>query len=490
MAAKNSLKNETEAFRQKIRTDPVFFARRILGRTPWSRQAEVLEAVRDSPRTSVRSCHGIGKTFIAASVMLWFLYAHRNAIVLSTAPTWRQVVKLIWKEIRNAFRLAKYPLGGNLLPKTPELHIINSEWYASGLSTDDPNRFQGFHSEHILVIVDEAAGVNEPIFEAIEGVLTSTGARLLLLGNPTIIGGTFYNSFKSPLYRKFHVGAFDSPNFTAFGITLDDIASGEWSEKIGGQNLPYPQLITPSWVADRYADWGPESLPWEARVMGNFPKQGENTLIPLAWIEAAMERWHDMPDGGKPVEIGVDVARFGSDKTVIATRRGQKVMSLQVFPQKSVTESTGLIIDMARQEGTSVVRVDEIGIGGGVVDTLSENMYYDTGVDVSKAPIDKDRFANLRAELWWNLREMLDVDPVRNPEPIGLPPDDNLLAELSSVQYKYNSRGQVQIEAKEDMKKRLGHSPDRADAVVLAFANIGRGGFVSSGGKTIASELF
>ena len=224
--------------------------------------------------------------------------------------------------------------------------------------------------------------------------------------------------------------------------------------------------------------------------MGNFPKQGENTLIPLAWIEAAMERWHDMPDDGKPVEIGVDVARFGSDKTVIATRRGQKVMSLQVFPQKSVTESTGLIIDMARQEGTSVVRVDEIGIGGGVVDTLSENTYYDTGVDVSKAPIDKDRFANLRAELWWNLREMLDVDPVRNPEPIGLPPDDNLLAELSSVQYKYNSRGQVQIEAKEDMKKRLGHSPDRADAVVLAFANVGRGGFVSSGGKTIASGLF
>lgn len=478
-----------ETFAQKIKTDPVFFAKRILGRYPWSIQAEILRSVRDYPRTSVRSCHGIGKTFIAASVMLWFLYAHYKAIVISTAPTWRQVDKLIWKEMRNAYRLARYPLGGNIMPRAPELHIISNEWYATGLSTDDPNRFQGFHEEHILVVVDEAAGVNESIFDAVDGVLTTTGARLLLLGNPTVLGGTFYNSFKSPLYNKFHVSAFDTPNFTQFGITLDDIASGEWKYKIGDTELPYSQLIAPHWVADRYVDWGTESLPWEARVMGNFPRQGENTLIPLAWIEAAMERWHDM-EPEKPVEIGVDVARFGSDKTVIAVRKGRKVMPLLVMPQKSITESVGIITDIARQEGTDMIKVDEIGVGGGVVDVLEENGFSGAGIDVAKAPIDSDRFSNLRAELWWNLRELLDVDPVRNPKPIALPPDEDLLAELSSVQFKYNSRGQIQIEAKDDMKKRLGRSPDRADAVVLAMAPKLRPSFIATGGSMITSELF
>lgn len=481
--------NEMEVLKRKIKTDPVFFAKSVLGRHPWSRQADILCSVRDYPRTCVRSCHGIGKTFIAASVMLWFLFSHYKAIVISTAPTWRQVDKLIWKEMRNAYRLARFPLGGTLMPRAPELHIISNEWYATGLSTDDPNRFQGFHEEHILVVVDEAAGVNEAIFDAIDGVLTTTGARLLLLGNPTVLGGTFYNSFKSPLYNKFHVGAFDTPNFTTFGITLDDIASGDWADKIGDRQLPYPQLIAPHWVADRYVDWGTESLPWEARVMGNFPRQGENTLIPLAWIEAAMERWKDMPQG-QPVEIGVDVARFGSDKTVIAVRHGCKLDYLNAIHQKSVTESAGIVTDLARKEGTMSIKVDEIGVGSGVVDVLEENGYTDVGIDVSKGSNDPARFANLRAELWWALREMLDVDPVRNPQPIGLPPDEELLAELSSVQYKYNSRGQVQIEAKEDMKKRLGRSPDRADAVVLAMAPRLERAQIVSGGTTITADLF
>ena len=477
-----------ERLKQRL-LDPEYFVSRVLGRKPWSKQVEILSSLRDCPRTAVRSCHGIGKTFTAALVILWFLYAHKRAIVLSTAPTWRQVEKLVWKEIRSAYREAPVPLGGALMPKSPELHLVQDEWYAAGLSTNDPDRFQGFHEEHLLVVVDEAAGVSEAIFEAIEGVLTSKGSRLLLLGNPTSIGGTFYNAFRSPTFKKIHVSAFDTPNFTEFGITLADIESGDWEAKIGGRELPNPRLITPEWVRGRFLEWGTESPVWEARVMGDFPTQGENTLIPLAWIEAAMERWEDAEEGS-PVEIGVDVARFGSDKTVIAVRRGRKVASLRVLPQKSVTESAGLVIDTARTEGTDAVKVDEIGVGGGVVDFLEEAGFSGVGVDVSKGPVDRDRFANLRAELWWNLREALDIDPVRNPHPVALPPDDELLAELSSVQYKYNSRGQVQIEGKDDMKKRLGRSPDRADAVVLAFAPRSGAGFVFSGGSTVASELF
>ena len=471
------------SFREKLQ-DPSYFTQKILNKTLWPVQAEILRSVRDNMRTAVRSCHGIGKTFTAAMCILWFLYTRPKAIVLSTAPTWRQVEKLIWKEIRSAYRESAIPLGGNLLPKTPELHLIHDEWYAAGLSTNEPDRFQGFHEEHILVVVDEAAGVNLEIYEAIEGILTSSGARLLLIGNPMAIGTPFYDAFtKAVGYKTFHVSAYDTPNFTSAGITPEDIANDTWQEK--AREIPYPRLITPQWVSDRYKAWGESSAPYQVRVMGNFPQQGEDTLIPLLWIELAMERWEDTPDG-QPVQIGVDVAAFGSDKTVIAVRKGQKVTTLNVYSQKDTRETAGLVRLHAQENETQKVAVDEIGIGRGVVDSLEEEGFYDVGVNVAERATDPERYHNLRAELWYSFRELLDPDK----EPIALPPDDELLSELASVKYKLDARGAIQIESKEDMKKRLGHSPDRADAVVLAFANTVHEGYVSGAGKLYVSEFF
>ena len=470
---------------EKIKADfmkslqnPEYFTLKILNKHLWSVQTEILKSVRDNPRTAVRSCHGIGKTFTAAMCILWFLYTHKRAIVLSTAPTWRQVEKLIWKEIRSAYREAVIPLGGNLLPKTPELHLIHDEWYAAGLSTNEPDRFQGFHEEHILVVVDEAAGVNKEIFEAIEGILTSSGARLLLIGNPTSIGGAFYDAFMRPGYKTFHVSAYDTPNFTTAGITPEDIAQDTWQDKV--KEIPYPRLITPQWVSARYKTWGEGSYPYQVRVMGNFPQQGEDTLIPLLWIELAMERWEDQAEG-EP-----DVAAYGSDKTVIAERRGGKVMPLKVYSQKNTRETAGLVISIARDAGTAKIAVDEIGIGRGVVDSLEEEGYENVGVNVAERSTDPERYANKRAELWWKLRELLDPDK----EPVALPPDDELLSELASVKYKLTARGAIQIESKDEMRKRLGHSPDRADAVVLAFANAEHEGFVSTVGELYASKYF
>lgn len=416
--------------------------------------------------------------------ILWFLYTHPKAIVLSTAPTWRQVEKLIWKEIRSAYREAAIPLGGNLLPKTPELHLIHDEWYAAGLSTNEPDRFQGFHEEHILVIVDEAAGVNLEIFEAIEGILTSSGARLLLIGNPTAIGTPFYDAFTKPGYKTFHVSAYDTPNFTEFGITPEDIANDTWKGKTGDA-VPYPRLITPQWVSDRYKSWGETSAPYQVRVMGNFPQQGEDTLIPLLWIELAMERWAEAEEG-KPVQLGVDVAAYGSDKTVIAVRKGKKLTELQVYSQKNTRETAGLVQNAAREHGTRQVAVDEIGIGRGVVDSLEEYGYERVGVNVAERASNPERYHNLRAELWWGLREQLDPEK----EPIALPPDDELLSELASVRYKVDARGAIQIESKEEMRKRLGHSPDRADAVVLAYGKTEHEGFAESFGELYVSKMF
>ena len=469
-------------FRERLR-DPEYFVEKILGKKLWSVQAEILRSVSDNPRTAVRSCHGLGKTFTAAMCILWFVYTHPKAVELSTVPTWRQVEKLIWKEIRAAYREAVIPLGGNLLQKVPELHLIHDEWYAAGLSTNEPDRFQGFHEEHILVIVDEAAGVKLEIFEAIEGILTSSGARLLLIGNPTAIGTPFYDAFTKPGYQTFHVSAYDTPNFTGYGITQSDIAKDTWQEK--ARSIPYPRLITQQWVSDRYKTWGENSAPYRVRVMGNFPRQGEDTLIPLLWIELAMERWEETPEGDV-VQIGVDVAAYGSDKTVIALRKGNKLTELQVYSQKSTRETAGLVQEAAREYNTRRIAVDEIGIGRGVVDSLEEAGYEDVCVNVAERSSDVERWHNLRAELWCNLRERLDPEK----DPIALPPDDELLSELASVKYKVDARGAMQIESKEEMRKRLGHSPDRAYAVVLAFANTEHEGYISGAGKMYVSDYF
>ena len=452
---------------RRLRRDPVGSIEKLFRVELWSRQREIVRAVSEHPRTAVRSCHGPGKTFLAGNIALWYLYAHRPSIVLTTAPTWRQVEKLLWKELRASYARAGV-LGGNLLPKSPELQLIHDQWYAAGLSTNQPDRFQGYHEKHILVVVDEAAGVPEDIFEAIQGVLTSEHSRLLLLGNPTSIGGTFHKAFRSPGYHTIHISAFDTPNFTTFGITEQDFHDNTWEAKIAGP-LPNPKLITPAWAYDKFVTWGPDSPAYQARVMGNFPEGADDTLIPLAWVEAAQARWLDA-EPGEPVEIGCDVARYGSDESVIAIRRGGRVEPLLVYAQKDTMETAGLVKAAHAETGATAIKVDEIGIGAGVVDRLKELKCPATGVNVATAAAEPERFANLRAELWWNLREMLDPNPRVNPNPIALPPDDQLLADLTNVKYKIDSRGRIQLESKEEIKKRLGRSPDRGDAVVLAFA--------------------
>jgi hypothetical protein len=470
MSLKSLSPKQKRRLKRKGKTDPVWWVQNVLGIVPWEKQREILNAVRDYPRVAVRSCHGVGKSFTAGNVILWFLYNFPKSIVLSTAPTWRQVEKLVWKEVRAGYKRARVPLGGRILPKSPEIQIVQDEWYAIGLSTNDPDRFQGFHEKYILVVVDEAAGVPEDIFEAIEGVLTSEHARLLLLGNPTSLSGTFYNAFRGPGWHTIAISAFDTPNFTAFGITEEDIANGTWESKITGP-LPNPKLITPAWVADKYLRWGPESPAYQARVKGQFPTEADDTLIPLAWIEAAMERWDDTPEG-QPSELGVDVARFGSDKTVIAPRKGVKVLPLQVYAKQDTMETAGHVIAAYREYGVTSIKVDEIGIGAGVVDRLNELRYPVVGINVAEAATDPEKFADLRSELWWYLREKLNPNPNINPNPIALPRDDELLGDLSGIKYKYTSKGRIRVESKEEMRKRLKRSPDRGDAVVLAFAPV------------------
>ena len=254
-----------------------------LGYRLWSRQAEIIQAVRDNRRVAVRSCNGSGKTFTAACAVVWWLMSFPDgASAVTTAPTERQVSELLWREIRRIHRQNDRLIGGVAHKTALE---ITPDRYARGFSTDSPERFQGFHNENILFIVDEASGVGEEIYEAIEGCMTTGQARVLLIGNPTRREGTFYEAFHSKrgLWHTVHISAFDTPNF---------------SLKPGESGVP--GLATPEWADEQARNWGKGHAQYQIRVLGEFPTQSEDALISLRQIEAAVEL------GRRPAEVAGD----------------------------------------------------------------------------------------------------------------------------------------------------------------------------------------
>ena len=439
--------------------DPAYWVREVLGQEPWEKQIAILESVRDHKKTAVKSCHAAGKSHVAASVALWFLYNHPRSIVITTAPTDRQVSGILWKEIRTSHSRAKVKLPGECL--TQELRL-DHDWYAVGFTAPEyaGDKFQGFHAVDILVIVDESAGVSEDIFAAIDGLLTSDQARLLILGNPTNPTGRFYTEFAGSDAEKISISAFDTPNFTKFGVTEQDIIAGTWREKITGP-LPAPYLVTPGWVADRLKQWGSDSPLYRSRVLAQFPVSGADTLIPLHLIEAAVER--TLPEG-TPVLLGCDIARMGGDESVLMLRQGSRARILKTLSKSDTMETSGAIIQAMRETGASLAKIDAVGVGGGVFDRLNEQGVPVDEMQAGGAAQDRERFANARAEWFWYLRTRFESGD------IDIPDDDSLVSQLAGIRYKITSKGQILIESKDEMRRRGVPSPDRADALMLAFA--------------------
>lgn len=459
MPKENLNPDQAGTIADRCRTDPVWFVENILGNSPWQKQKEILEAIRDHKEVAVASCHAAGKSWISARASLWFLYCHQFSRVVTTAPTFPQVKDIIWQEIKQAHAGAKRPLGGTPLDVRLELR---PNWFATGRSTNDANRFQGAHSStgYVFAIIDEAAGVEHEIWIGVDGITTSENSHILAIGNPTESSGDFFEMFKRPGVYKIHISAFDTPNFTKFGITLEDIRSGEWKEKITGP-LPAPWLVEPRWVAERLEKWGEDSILWISRVLGRFPENSNDTLIPLSWIERA-QKMSIAP--GEPNVIACDVARFGSDDTVIGQRQGSVARILKTTHQEDTMTTAGRVIQALQETGAIEARIDGVGVGGGVYDRLKEQGKPAIDMQAGQAPQNSERFLNTRAEWYWGLRdrfETLDID---------LDEDEELAFQLANIKYKPNSRGQIVIESKEDMKKRGLKSPDKADVIMMLFA--------------------
>ena len=439
--------DKAEDLGEMLRGSPVGFADAYLGVNLWSKQREVLNAIRDHRRVAVKAGNGLGKGFTAAVAVLWFIRCHNPAVVLTTAPTERQVRHVLWREIRRLHRKSAHVVDGMMLSTRFE---VADDRFALGLSTDDVDQFQGFHSPNMLIVVDEAEGVAEPIYEAIDAVMTASNCKLLLIGNPTSDSGTFRRAFHEDrgIFHNVTISALESPN-------------------VEQQEVVIPGLTTHEWVRERASLWGEGSPMYQARVLGRFSEHPQDTLIPLSKIEAAMARHANQAleedEGGALTTLGVDVARFGPDQSVLLLANSDTVLRMEAYQGLDTMELAGRVVEAHRRWSPERIVVDEIGIGAGVVDRLKELNLPVAGVNVGRPARQRRLFANLRAEGYWRLYELF------NEEAIAIPNDAELAGQLASVRHRYNSRGQFIIETKDEARGRGVPSPDKGDALMLAF---------------------
>ena len=510
--------DQQEAFkvrqrRQIFREHPEIFFHDVLGVTPTDYQVEIAQSVVHNRVTTVASCNSAGKTGITGCIVPWYLLSYSESIVVTTAPKWQQVKDLLWREINTRWEKAKYPLSSNK-PNVVSWDL-SSNWFAVGVASKDPSKIQGYHADsgHLLVIIDEAAAVDELMFEGVWALMTAAECRLLMLGNPTSQSGFFRASHKATSTdHKIRIDMFDTPNFKSNNIRNEDdlVKAIESKRELA---LPYPMLASPQWGYESLRKWGSNSPMYQARCRARFPEVGENNLIPLNWIEQACsnERLEQilglsLPYGDDKQEAenerirqqmlqtymtsqdtirGVDVARFGSDTTVVQPRWGAIVGRAKAFHKMDTMQTAGYVWSTLENKPTDLTCVDVIGVGAGVVDRLRElqaeqnalgNSQFANiiAVNVAEKPMEKPEglvqmeFANSRAELYWRLRGMFERGEIYlMPDENGNPPEE-LMDELSSIQYKFLG-DKIYIEEKAEMKKRLQKSPDRADALMLTL---------------------
>jgi hypothetical protein len=445
----------------------VAFAERVLGADLWPMQRDILRSVAAAPRTAVKACHSSSKSFTAAAAALWWLARWDDGIVITTAPTWTQVEKILWVEIHRM--LAAAAARGVGFPPANQTELrLGPRNYAMGLSTNEGVRFQGFHSGHLLVVIDEACGVEADIWESVESIRAGGDVRVLALSNPIVPSGPFYDAFTTGRERwaTFTIDAFVTPNLEGLDVgALARMGDDELARNVR------PYLVTRAWVREKAAEWGAESGAWQARVRGEFPTQAEDSLFPLALLEQARARPLGGGDGG--LVAGIDVAGPGDAETVICVRCGADILAMDALTQADPRGACVALLSPYRPR-LRAVNVDAIGIGYNFGLHLQDLGFPVVMVNVGLPSGSSERFANLKAQYYWGLRERLQAGDLN-----GLT-DDVAIAQLGSIRYKPTPRGQIAIESKDELARRGVRSPDRAEALMLAFAEpSGPGAFLT-----------
>ena len=446
-------KNPFLEFVTRYRKDPVLMVREVFGVKPDPWQIDALEVYSGEARQmSIRSCHGPGKTAVAAW-MAWHQLLTRfpqNTVV--TAPSSAQMFDAFFKEMKVWYKKLSPAIQSLYNVKADRIELISSpaeSWLSCRTARADvPEALQGVHCDSgwVLLIADEASNVPEAVFASAGGSRSGKRVTFLLISNPTRTNGLFFD-------------------------THHELKSKWWTMHVSKEDSP---RVTEEFAEEIRLQYGEDSNEYRVRVLGEFPLTDEDTVIPYHLIDAARNRDVE-PSPDTPVYWGLDVARFGNDRSALAKRRGPVVLGApQTFAKLDLMALTGAVKhewdttpDHDRPE---MIFVDSIGLGAGVADRLRELGLPVFDVNVSESPAMKDRYTNLRTEIWFEVRDWLNTLVPSLPEDAH-----DLCKELGIPKYKYSSSGKMQLESKAEMKKRKGFSPDIAESLVLTFA---RGGAV------------
>lgn len=444
------------------RNSPVAWADECLKVNLTGYQGEVLDALPVERRVAVKGPHGLGKSFMGAVLVNWFAttrdLAGRDWKIITTASAWRHLEVYLWPEIHKwANRIDFETLGRAPFKPNSELLDLRLKLQygaATAVASNQPERIEGAHAEELLYLLDEAKIVPPATWDSIEGAFSNAGpdtpdnAYAFAMSTPGAPSGRFYD-----IHRR-------APG-------LEDW----WTRSVTLEEAIQAGRISRVWADQRRLQWGPDSAVFHNRVLGNFHASDEDAVIPLSWLEAAIERWHEWdragrPSPGGPLWTGLDVGR-GGDDSVLALRDGWSI----TLTGNKRRDTMSQVAEMQGVEGRAIV--DAVGVGAGVYDRLRELGYRPLAYVGAGKTSHRDRsgkygFVNVRSAAYWNLRELLDpaYDPV-----LALPPDDLMISDLTTPTWTIisGSPPKYVVETKEKVVERLGRSPDRGDAIAMAF---------------------
>lgn len=488
----------------RYRADWNFFAEDVFGVTLDDEQKAILSAVQHNQRVSVRSGTARGKDFVSAVAALCFLYLTpvwdedgnliENTKVALTAPTGRQVDNIMMPEISRLFQRAKRR-GKELIGRlnAQSIRTDDKEWFLVGFKADSNNHeaWSGFHASHVMFVVTEATGLSEDTFAAIEGNLQGD-SRMLIVFNPNTTVGYAAQSQKNPRWKRYCLSDLSAPNVVAKRTILPGQVDYRW---VSDHIEAWCDEIRADEVKESENDfefegryYRPNDL-FRIKVLGEFPKAGDDVLVPAKWIELAQERWRNYKmTHGNDMIIGSDVAGMGRDNSVDCFRQGNYVARFEKHNSGGKADHmavAGRHIDYLRRYSNCAVAIDTIGEGAGVYSREME-IADQEGSGISPRQVisckfseaarigtreltdvtGEYHFANKKAYLYWAARDWLNPD---NGTGAMLPPDSGVFEEATSIKWSFQSNGKILIEPKEHTKERLGRSPDEWDALANTF---------------------
>jgi len=447
-------------FKKRYRDDPVSFATECVNwgsEKPAPYQLEILENLIDNKRACVRGPHGLGKSAVIAIAVLWFSLTRdgEDWKIPTTSSSLRQLKRYTWPEINkwaralNWERIGRSMFNDNELQLT-SLRLSTGEAFAS--KSTNPELMEGAHANNILIVFDESKAIPNPVWDSMEGAMSTGDAMWIACSTPGDAAGRFYDiQSRGPAYRDW------------------------WVRHVTAQECVEARRMDPKWANDRRRQWGETSPIYINRVLGNFASNSE-AMIPLSWVEAANERWLAIQESGcmptAPTLPSVDVSQGEADPDIFAYCNLDTVYHIDQFDGELSVATIGRIRNFMDKWPTVPVVIDAVASGSAIIDSVNESHPGRAIAHVgSRGTTMMDRsglfkFANVRSAAYWNIRELLN--PVYNPT-IALPPIDELTGELIAPTYAIASNGAIQVEPKKRLIARIGHSPNYADAVVMAM---------------------